>query len=105
MARYESADQWFDDRSKATIEKDPSMNAVFLFDLEGAGQYTLEIVNGETTWTRGKAAEPTCTVKAKEKDFLKMASGELAAPKALMLRKVKISGNMSQALALSKFAG
>lgn len=107
MATYATADEWFESRSTAEFERDKSLTATYLFDIDGptAGQYTLDVVEGETTWSRGATKKATCTIKAKEDNFLKLASGEMSAQKALLTRRVKIQGNMAQALALSKFAG
>ena len=105
MATYASTEEWFEAQQQAEHEPDPKLTATFFFDIEGGGQYTLDIVEGEPSWSRGRTKEPTCTISASEENFLKMASGEMSATKALMLRRVKISGNMAQAMSLQKYAG
>lgn len=84
---------------------DPSriegMSNTYVFDIEGAGVWTVAVADGAITVTDG-ASDADCTFSASEETFEKIASGEQNATTAYMTGKLKIKGDMGAAMKLQK---
>ncbi len=77
------------------------MNNTFVFDVEGAGEWTVTVADGAVSVAEG-AAEADCTIVASEETLTKIARGEANATTAYMTGKLKIKGDMGAALKLQK---
>jgi putative sterol carrier protein len=77
------------------------MTSSYVFDIDGAGQWTVTVNDGTVTVADG-AGEADCTISAGEETFLKIARGEANPTTAYMTGKLKISGDMGAALKLQK---
>jgi putative sterol carrier protein len=77
------------------------MNNTYVFDIEGAGVWTVAVADGAITVSEG-AGEADCTFSANEETFEKIASGEQNATTAYMTGKLKIKGDMGAAMKLQK---
>jgi putative sterol carrier protein len=77
------------------------MNNTYVFDIEGAGVWTVAVADGAITVSEG-AGEADCTFSANEETFEKFASGEQNATTAYMTGKLKIKGDMGAAMKLQK---
>ncbi len=77
------------------------MNNTYVFDIEGAGVWTVAVADGAITVTEG-ASEADCTFSASEETFEKIVSGEQNATTAYMTGKLKIKGDMGAAMKLQK---
>ena len=77
------------------------MNNTYVFDIEGAGTWTVKVADGAVTVTDG-AEDADCTFSATEETFEKIASGEQNATTAYMTGKLKIKGDMGAAMKLQK---
>jgi putative sterol carrier protein len=77
------------------------MNNTYVFDIDGAGTWTVAIADGSITVTEG-AGDADCTFSATEETFEKIASGEQNATTAYMTGKLKIKGDMGAAMKLQK---
>lgn len=88
---------------KADPEVCKKAAAVFQFVIKGAdGATTQWVVDTEAVEVKeAKAEKADCTMTLSDADFVAMASGKLAAQRAFMTGKLKISGNMGTA---QKFA-
>lgn len=73
---------------------------LFALTLEEGGSWCVRIHDGLVSVEECSAQGAVCTVYAKEKDLLAMMAGRLSPAKALLLRKVRISGNPSSLLGL-----
>jgi putative sterol carrier protein len=77
------------------------MNASYLFDIEGAGQWKVDVDDGKVKVTEG-GGEADCTITASEETFEKIVNGQQNPTMAYMSGKLKVKGDMSQALKLQK---
>jgi putative sterol carrier protein len=81
--------------------KTAGMNNTYVFDVEGAGQWTVAVDDGAVSVTED-AGEADCTISATEETLVKIAKGEANATTAYMTGKLKIKGDMGAALKLQK---
>jgi putative sterol carrier protein len=77
------------------------MNNTYVFDIEGAGAWTVAIVDGTITVTEG-VGEGDCTFSTSEENFEKIVAGEQNPTTAYMTGKLKIKGDMGAAMKLQK---
>ena len=87
--------------SRVSPDRIEGMNNTYVFDIEGAGTWTVKVADGAVTVTDG-AEEADCTFSATEETFEKIASGEQNATTAYMTGKLKIKGDMGAAMKLQK---
>ena len=66
---------------------------IFHFDIEGddGGEYTVKVENGICTVTEGFDGTPNCVIRAKDKHYKKVETGQMKAQMAVMMGKLKIS--------------
>jgi putative sterol carrier protein len=84
---------------------DPSraagMNASYKFDIDGAGSWNVDVDDGKVTVTEnGGEADTTITTSAET--FTKIANGQQNPTAAYMSGKLKVSGDIGQAMKLQK---
>ena len=87
--------------SRVTPDRIEGMNNTYVFDIEGAGTWTVKVADGAVTVADG-AEDADCTFSASEETFEKIASGEQNATTAYMTGKLKIKGDMGAAMKLQK---
>jgi putative sterol carrier protein len=87
--------------SRVEPDRIEGMNNTYVFDIEGAGVWTVAVADGAITVTDG-ASDADCTFSASEETFEKIASGEQNATTAYMTGKLKIKGDMGAAMKLQK---
>jgi putative sterol carrier protein len=87
--------------SRVTPDRIEGMDNTYVFDIEGAGVWTVAVANGAVTVSEG-ASDADCTFSASEETFEKIASGEQNATTAYMTGKLKIKGDMGAAMKLQK---
>ena len=87
--------------SRVTPDRIEGMDNTYVFDIEGAGVWTVAVADGAITVTEG-ASDADCTFSASEETFEKIASGEQNATTAYMTGKLKIKGDMGAAMKLQK---
>jgi putative sterol carrier protein len=84
---------------------DPSrlsgMTNSYLFEIDGVGEWKVDVQDGNLTVTEGAAAADA-TISASEENFEKMVAGELNPTTAYMSGKLKIKGDMGAAMKLQK---
>jgi putative sterol carrier protein len=86
---------------KADPAKTAGMNNTYVFDIEGAGAWTVAIADGAVTVTEG-AGDSDCTFTTSEENFEKIVAGEQNPTTAYMTGKLKIKGDMGAAMKLQK---
>jgi putative sterol carrier protein len=97
-----TAQEFFDTLpSRVSPDRIEGMNNTYVFDIEGAGTWTVKVADGAVTVTDG-AEDADCTFSATEETFEKIASGEQNATTAYMTGKLKIKGDMGAAMKLQK---
>ena len=87
--------------TRVTPDRIEGMNNTYLFDIEGAGTWTVAIADGQIQVSEG-GGEADCTFSASEESFQKIVAGEQNPTTAYMTGKLKIKGDMGAAMKLQK---
>lgn len=80
------------------------INAIYQFDLDGAGNWIVDLTSDSGTVTEGSHEEPGCVVTAKGDDFGKLLDNPASAMMLFTMGKLKVS-NLSLGMALQKLLG
>jgi len=78
------------------------VNAIYVFDVEGEGKWHVDL-SGSGSGSVGEGeppSKPDVTVSVNKENFLKMFNRELKPATAFMSGQLKLSGDLSKALAL-----
>jgi putative sterol carrier protein len=98
----ESVQEFFQNLpSRADTSKTAGMNNSYLFDIEGAGQWKVDVDDGRVTVTEG-GGDADATIQASQEVFQKIVAGEQNPTSAYMTGKLKIKGDMGAAMKLQK---
>ena len=98
----QSAREFFETlESRIDPARAADLNNSYLFDIDGAGTWRVDVHGGHVSVTEG-AADADCTISATEDTFARIASGEQNATTAYMTGKLKIKGDMGAAMKLQK---
>ena len=81
--------------------KTAGVNNSYLFDIEGAGQWKVDVRDGKVSVSEG-AGEADVTLTTTQEDFEQIASGDMNPTSAYMSGKLKIKGDMGAAMKLQK---
>lgn len=81
--------------------KAAGLNATYLFDIDGAGQWTVRVKDGQVGVVEGQG-EAEATISASEETFMKVVNGEQNPMSAFMTGKLKVTGDLSKAMKLQK---
>ena len=87
--------------SRVDSSKTAGVNNSYLFDIEGAGVWTVVVADGAVSVTEG-AGDADCTFSTSEENFEKIVAGEQNPTTAYMTGKLKIKGDMGAAMKLQK---
>jgi putative sterol carrier protein len=87
--------------SRADPDKLAGIETSYLFDVEGAGQWHVDIHDGHLHVTEG-GGDADCTISASSEVFERIVSGEQNPTTAYMTGKLKIKGDMGAAMKLQK---
>ena len=98
----ESVQEFFQNlESRADSSKTAGMTNSYVFDIDGAGQWKVDVDDGKVTVTEG-GGDADVTISASEDTFAKIAAGEQNPTSAYMTGKLKIKGDMGAAMKLQK---
>jgi putative sterol carrier protein len=98
----ESVQEFFQNLpSRADSSKTAGMSNSYLFDIDGAGQWKVDVDDGNVSVTEG-AGEADVTIQSSEETFQKIIAGEQNPTSAYMTGKLKIKGDMGAAMKLQK---
>ena len=99
----ESARQFFEtlEARAGDSSKAAGLNATYLFDIDGAGKWIVRVENGQVSVQEGQGDADT-TISASEETFMRIVDGEQNATSAFMMGKLKVSGDLSNAMKLQK---
>jgi putative sterol carrier protein len=81
--------------------KTAGMTNSYVFDIDGAGQWKVDVQDGAVNVTEG-GGDADVTISATEETFNRIAGGELNPTTAYMSGKIKIKGDMGAAMKLQK---
>jgi len=81
--------------------KTAGMSNSYVFEIEGAGTWKVDVDDGAVTVTEG-GDSADCTIAASEETFEKIVSGEQNPTTAYMTGKLKVKGDMGAAMKLQK---
>ena len=87
--------------SRADSSKTAGMTNSYLFDIEGAGQWTVDVDDGTVTVKEG-GADADVTIATSQETFEKIIAGEQNPTSAYMTGKLKVKGDMGAAMKLQK---
>jgi putative sterol carrier protein len=94
--------EFFDSlESRVDSSKTAGMNNSYLFDIEGEGQWKVDVSDGTVSVTEG-GGEADVTLSSSAETFDQIASGDLNPTSAYMSGKLKIKGDMGAAMKLQK---
>jgi putative sterol carrier protein len=97
-----SAREFFDTlESRVDPSKTAGMNNSYLFDIDGAGTWKVDVRDGSVNVTEG-GGDADVTISTSEETFEKMVSGEQNPTSAYMTGKLKVKGDMGAAMKLQK---
>jgi putative sterol carrier protein len=97
-----SAKDFFDGlEARADPAKTAGVNNSYLFDIEGEGQWKVDVRDGSVSVSEG-GGDADVTIAASAEDFDKIVSGDMNPTTAYMSGKLKIKGDMGAAMKLQK---
>ena len=77
------------------------MNNSYLFDIDGAGKWKVDVQDGSVKVTEDEE-DADVTITTSEETFEKITSGEQNATSAYMTGTLKVKGDMGAAMKLQK---
>ena len=77
------------------------LNAIYFFQVEGTGDYTLKIADGKFEVLEQAVEKPNVTFKADQKTWESIISGSVPAQMAFMTGKLNVTGDLPLALKLA----
>jgi putative sterol carrier protein len=87
--------------SRVDPSKTAGMNNSYLFEVEGAGTWKVDVADGKVTVSEGPG-DADVTIRTSEDTFRAIASGEQNPTTAYMTGKIKVEGEMAAAMKLQK---
>ena len=97
-----SAREFFETlESRVDSSKTAGMNSSYLFDIDGAGKWKVDVKDGNVSVTEG-GEEADAVISTSEETFDKLTSGEQNPTSAYMTGKLKVKGDMGAAMKLQK---
>jgi len=87
--------------TRADSAKIAGMTHSYLFDIEGAGKWTVNVADGNVRVSEG-GEDADAVITTSEETFEKIVSGEQNPTSAYMTGKLKVKGDMGAAMKLQK---
>jgi putative sterol carrier protein len=87
--------------SRVDESKTAGMTGTYLFEVDGAGTWTVDVKDGQLNVTEG-GDQADCTISVSEENFEQLISGKLNPTSAYMTGKLKVKGDMGAAMKLQK---
>jgi putative sterol carrier protein len=87
--------------SRVDPAKAAGLTASYRFEIDGSGTWTVDVDDGKVTVTEN-GADADVTIVSSSETFLKIANGEQNPTAAYMSGKLKVKGDMGQAMKLQK---
>src|SRR5215210_6826663 len=97
-----SAREFFESlETRVDASKTAGMTNSYLFDIDGAGRWKVDVRDGSVNVTDG-GDDADVTISTSEETFDRIAARELNPTTAYMSGKIKIKGDMGAAMKLQK---
>jgi putative sterol carrier protein len=87
--------------SRVDASKTAGLTSSYLFEIEGAGTWKVDVDDGKVSVTEGAGAADV-TIRTSPETFTALASGDQNPTTAYMTGKLKVEGDMGAALKLQK---
>ena len=87
--------------SQADASKTAGMTNSYVFDIEGAGEWKVDVDDGKVTVTDG-GGDVDAVISTSQETFEKIIAGDANPTSAYMTGKLKIKGDMGAAMKLRK---
>ncbi|HEY2073008.1 MAG TPA: SCP2 sterol-binding domain-containing protein [Gaiellaceae bacterium] len=87
--------------SRADSSKTAGMTNSYLFEIEGAGEWTVDVDDGTVTVKEG-SGDADVTIATSQETFEKIIAGDQNPTSAYMTGKLKVKGDMGAAMKLQK---
>jgi putative sterol carrier protein len=87
--------------SRADSSKTAGMTNSYVFDIEGAGTWKVDVDDGTVTVSEG-GGDADVTIATSQETFQKIIDGEQNPTSAYMTGKLKVKGDMGAAMKLQK---
>jgi putative sterol carrier protein len=87
--------------SRVDSAKAGGLTATYRFEIEGAGIWTVDVDDGKVSVSEN-GADADCTISTSSETFMKIAKGEQNPTVAYMSGKLKVKGDMGQAMKLQR---
>jgi putative sterol carrier protein len=87
--------------SRVDPSKTAGMTNSYVFEIEGAGVWKVDVADGKVAVTEG-GGDADVTIRSSEETFTAIASGEQNPTTAYMTGKLKVDGDMGAAMKLQK---
>jgi putative sterol carrier protein len=87
--------------SRVDESKTAGMTNSYLFDIDGAGKWTVRVEDGKVNVTEG-GEDADAVISTSQETFEKITSGEQNPTSAYMTGKLKVKGDMGAAMKLQK---
>ena len=88
--------------SRVDPVKAAGLTATYRFEIDGAGNWTVDVDDGKVSVSENGGDDADCTISTSSETFLKIANGEQNPTAAYMSGKLKVKGDMGQAMKLQK---
>jgi putative sterol carrier protein len=101
-----SCQEYFDTLDRRFIaDKAKGVDATYVYELEGdgGGTWTVKVQDGALSVDKGAHPSPSVTYKMKAADYVRLANGQLNGAKAVLTRKLKVSGSIMLAKKMNDF--
>ena len=95
-----SVQEYFDTLDKRFVaDASSGVNATYQFTMkgDGGGTWCVAVSDGSMTVSEGASDSPDSTVEAKCTDWVKIVNGDMSGMRAVMMRKMKVGGNVTLA--------
>ena len=86
--------------SRVDESRTAGMTNTYVFDIDGAGQWTVAVDDGRVSVTDGASPDADATITSSADNFERIVAGELNPTSAYMTGKLKVKGDMGLAMRL-----
>jgi putative sterol carrier protein len=98
----ESPREFFESlESRVNESKAAGLTASYVFEIEGAGTWTVDVDDGKVNVTEG-GQDGDCTITTSEDTFMDIVRGDQNPTTAYMGGKLRVKGDMGAAMKLQK---
>ena len=88
--------------SRVDSTKAAGLTATYRFEIEDSGNWTVDVDDGKVSVSENGGGDADCTISTSTETFMKIANREQNPTAAYMSGKLKVKGDMGQAMKLQK---